>query len=208
MAHPIAVGDFLRWYTHDALVRWSAEDLAAQQRFVNEQMAGMHWLDWSSASAALQLWQAEHLAMSVAAPAECEALLLAGPIVEMVALEPLLRHASAFLKPHGRLVGIIPCLRDNSPESQLFSEIAASMLWPYLTAEELIEICRELGCEPNSALTHFIRIPQFNEMVLKDKLAFNGFAEVFRELERQGYNPMEVGWGELRLAASFLCEQF
>ena len=43
-----AAAEFLENYERDARVRWSPEDLSAQQAFVNAQLAGRRWLDWSS----------------------------------------------------------------------------------------------------------------------------------------------------------------
>ena len=45
-------------YRRDVPARWSPEDLAAQQEFVNWQIADSRWLDWSTPAVALQLVQA------------------------------------------------------------------------------------------------------------------------------------------------------
>jgi hypothetical protein len=197
-----AVGEFLQNYRHDVELRWSAEDLRAQKEFVNSNVGDRRWIDWSSENATLQLLQAELVSTSVAADQRTEAIVLAGPIVELVPLGELLALASAFLEAGGRLVGIIPCLRDNSPESQLFTKIAATALWPYATAEELAETLREMGFVVDPQRTTFTPIREFNEAILKDQLGFKGFRRIFEELERQGYDPAEVGWGELRFVAA------
>jgi len=98
-------------------------------------------------------------------------------------------------------VGIIPCLRDNSPESRVFAELAPSVCWPYLTAEEVTEALQEAGLAPQPNATEFAVIPHFNAAVLKDELGFKGFRKIFDQLEAQGYDPAAVGWGELRFVA-------
>lgn len=198
---PPICADFLQHYRHDAPFRWSAEDFAAQQEFVNRHLAGTAWLDWSTESAALDLLQAT-LALTVLTTAgEGEAILLAGPVVELLDPAQVLGCAAKHLNPAGRLVGIIPCLRDNSPESQLFSQLATTTLWPYYTAEELLEMLRETGFQPQAGSCAFADIPRFNEAVLEDRLAFKSFRQIFVQLETEGYDPMEVGWGELRFVA-------
>lgn len=199
---PEAGGEFLRHYPHDANRRWSADDLAAQQEFVNGQLAGRRWLDWSTESAALQLWQTILVSNSLQAAAESAAILLAGPIVELFDSANLLDHAVAHLEPGGRIVGLIPCLRDNSPESRFFSELARATLWPYHTAEELQEIIHDAGFQLAPGLSRFEAIPRFNTAVLNDELAFKGFRRVFEQLQADGYDPREVGWGELRFVAT------
>jgi len=47
----------------------------------------------------------------------------------------------------------------------------------------------------------FVAIPRFNEAVLKAELHFQGFNRIFDQLVRQGYDPREIGWGELRFVA-------
>ena len=199
---PSAASDFLQNYSRDAAFRWSAEDLVAQQQFVNAQVARKQWRDWSTESAAFQLMQASFAGTSLAESNRYEAIVLAGPIVELLQPDELFSSATAFLNPGGTIVAIMPCLRDNSPESQLFAQIAASTLWPYHTAEELLELVREAGVKPDARLTRFVSIPRFNEAVRKDQFAFKGFRRVFEELEAQGYDATEVGWGEVRLVAT------
>src|SRR5436190_6318737 len=60
-----AAAEFLENYERDARVRWSPEDLSAQQAFVNAQLVGRHWLDLSTPEAALQLLQASQEHSSV-----------------------------------------------------------------------------------------------------------------------------------------------
>ena len=197
---PEAVAEFLENYQRDALARWSAEDLAAQREFVNAQVSGSAWLDWSTPSAALQLVQAGNTQTVPGTAQQYDALVLAGPVVELVEPATLFRQATRPLRPGGRLVSIIPCLRDNSPESQQFMQHAAAMLWPYPTAEELLEILRESRWRVESS--GFIAIPQLNRAVLANQLTFKGFRRVFDELGAQGYDPLAVGWGELRFVAA------
>ena len=196
-----AAGEFLEHYPHDARRRWSPEDLAAQKQFVSSQVASRQWLDWSTESAALQLLQAKLLATTISMGGSHEAILIAGPAVELVGPDELFVEAAERLEPGGRLIGIVPCLRDNSPESQLFAQFAVSTLWPYHTAEELMEMMREAGLTANLEITRFVTIGRFNEAVLKDELRFKGFRDIFRRFETEGYDPMEVGWGELRIVA-------
>jgi hypothetical protein len=198
---PPATAEFLQGYAHDAPLRWSPEDLTAQQRFTVDYLAGLEWDDWSSEPMALELVQASVLDMPLSVVPESTAIWLAGPIVELAAPDSLFRIATSCLKPGGTLAGIIPCLRDNSPESRIFAEGIARQFRPYPMVEELIEILREAGLEagPGSA---FHRIPSFNRAVLGDKLAFKGFRRVFDELESQGYDPVEVGWGEWRFTSA------
>jgi hypothetical protein len=196
-----ATAEFLEHYQRDVAVRWSPDDLAAQREFVNRHVAGRHWLDWSTPTAALHLVQASYAQTSVGTAEKFDALVLAGPVAEMIEPATLFSHAAAPLKGDGRLIGIIPCLRDNSPESRTFSELAAAALWPYSTAEELLEILRESGWRVDSAASSFVAVRRFNEAVLKDQLGFKGFNPIFEQLIAQGYDPMEVGWGELRFVA-------
>ena len=197
-----AGAEFLENYQRDVSSRWSSADLAAQQEFVNAQIAGRHWLDWSTPAAAFQLVQAAQARTAVGAAGKYEAVVLAGPAVELLEPSALFPQAAAALVPDGKLIGVIPCLRDNSPESRGFTEIAAATLWPYYTAEELLEMLRETGGQLDSTASGFRAIPQFNEAVLEDRLGFKGFHRIFERLTAQGYDPMEVGWGELRFVAS------
>jgi len=197
-----ASAEFLENYQRDAPVRWSPEDLAAQQKFVNRQVAGRDWLDWSTPAAALQLVQAWQRRISAGATETYDAVVLAGPVVELLELTALFRQAAPSVRPGGRLVGIIPCMRDNSPESQSFAKMAARALWPYPTTEELMEMLQESGWRVDSSSSSFTAIPRFNEAVLKSQLAFKGFNRIFAQLAAEGYDPMKVGWGELRFVGA------
>ena len=197
-----AGAEFLQHYQLDLHVRCSPDDLAAQQAFVNSQIAGGNWLDWSSPSAALQLVQATHAATVVGTAEKYEAIVLAGPVVELLDPISLFRPAAPVLVPDGKLVGLIPCLRDNSPESQMFIDIASESLWPYYTAEELREILRDAGWQIEPAVGGFVPVPQFNVVVNRRQLGFKGFSRVFERLAAEGYDLMEVGWGELRFVAT------
>lgn len=199
---PEAAAEFLENYQRDVPFRWSSGDLAAQREFVNAQVADRDWLDWSTPLAALPLFQAGNTQTAPGTLQQYDALVLAGPVVELVEPAALLRRATAPLRPGGRLVSIIPCLRDNSPESQQFMQHAAAMLWPYHTAEELLEMLREPGWQIESPARGFVPIRQFNQAVLKDQLGFKGFNRIFARLAAEGYDPAEVGWGELRLVAA------
>jgi hypothetical protein len=199
---PTAGIEFLEHYRHDARYRWSAEDLAAQQEFVNSQLAGKDWLDGSTEAAAFQLWQADAISASPGLAGEHDAILWAGPLVELFDLAILLECAAKILKPGGQVIGIVPCLRDNSPESQLFAQFAAETFRPYPTAEELREVIQESGFNLPPDAGQFVTISALNEAVLKDQLAFKGFQQIFRRLLSQGYDPIEVGWGELRFVAT------
>ena len=196
-----AVGEFLDHYQRDVPVRWSPKDVAAQQEFVNGHVIGCRWLDWSTASAALQLVQAVQAQTFLGTHEKYDALVLAGPIVELIEPSTLFRQAVSPLRPGGKLIGLMPCLRDNSPESRIFAERSALTLWPYYTVEELLEMLCETGWEVDSAASGFIGIGQFNAAVLKDQLGFTGFAKIFKQLAAEGYDPREVGWGELRFVA-------
>jgi hypothetical protein len=199
---PAAVAEFLEHYQRDVASRWSPDDLAAQREFVNTHVAGRHWLDWSTPAAVLQLVQASHAQTSLGTTEKFDALVLAGPVAEMIEPATLFSHAVAPLNPGGKLIGIVPGLRDNSPESRTFAELAAAALWPYYTAEELFELLRESGGQVDSATSGFVAVTRFNEAVLKDQLGFKGFNRIFEQLSAQGYDPMEVGWGELRFVAA------
>src|SRR5439155_24193359 len=98
----------------------------------------------------------------------------------------------------------MPWLRDNSPESQLFAELAAAMLWSYYTAEELSEMLAETGWQVRRESSRFVSIRRFTEAVLKDHLSFKGFRKIFDQVEAQGYAPSEIGWGELRFVAELI----
>lgn len=201
-AFPEAAGEFLQHYARDARYRWTSEDLAAQEEFVGAQTRNLDWLDWSSEAAAMQLMQAKLLATQWSAGGLREAILLAGPLVELLDPAELFVCAAANLLSGGRLVGITPCLRDNSPESQRFAQLAGSALWPYYSAEELFEMMREAGFSFSQDLSRFVTVSRFNQAVLQDELAFKGFREIFGRLEAEGYDPMEVGWGEIRFVAT------
>jgi len=194
-------GEFLTNWQNDARLRWSAEDFAAQQSFVNDAVAGREWSDWSTPGAAMQLIQASLLGTPLEDSEKGDAIVLAGPVVELVAPAKLFVMAAGRLNPGGRLAGIIPCLRDNSPESSLFIELAAKRLWPYFVEEEIREVLAEAGFNTaGDSEIQFAPIPQFNRSILNDELAFKGFRRIFDDLEEQGYDPVEVGWGELRFA--------
>jgi len=199
-----AGAEFLENYQRDAPVRWSPNDLAAQQEFVGAKLVGCDWLDWSTPAAALQLVSAAAGQISTGTVEKSDAVVLAGPIVELLEPLALFSQARGLLGPGGRLVGIIPCLRDNSPESDQFMQHAKATLWPYYTAEELLEMLRETDWQIESQVSGFIPIPRFNLAVLNDQLGFKRFNRVFTRLSAEGYDPMEVGWGELRLVARYL----
>jgi len=199
-----AGAEFLENYQRDAPVRWSPDDLAAQKEFVGAQIAGGDWLDWSSPAAALQLVQAAAGQTSEGIAGKSDAVVLAGPIVELLEPLALFSQARGPLGPGGRLIGIIPCLRDNSPESDQFMQHARATLWPYYTAEELVEMLDETAWQIESQVSGFAPIPRFNLAVLNDQLGFKGFNRVFTRLSAEGYDPMEVGWGELRFVARWV----
>jgi len=199
-----AGAEFLENYQRDTPVRWSPNDLAAQQEFVVAQVVGDDWLDWSTPAAALQLVQAPTGQTSADKVEKSDAVVLAGPIVELLEPLALFNQARGPLGPGGRLVGIIPCLRDNSPESDQFMQQARATLWAYYTAEELLEMLRETAWQIEPQLSGFIPIPRFNLAVLNDQLGFKGFNRVFSRLSAEGYDPMEIGWGELRFVAGYL----
>jgi hypothetical protein len=196
-----AGAEFLENYHRDTPVRWSPNDLAAQQEFVVAQVVGDDWLDWSTPAAALQLVQAPTGQTSADKAEKSDAVVLAGPIVELLEPLALFNQARGPLGPGGRLVGIIPCLRDNSPESDQFMQQARATLWAYYTAEELLEMLRETAWQIEPQVSGFIPIPRFNLAVLNDQLGFKGFNRVFSRLSAEGYDPMEIGWGELRFVA-------
>jgi hypothetical protein len=202
MTSDLAGAEFLEHFQRDTLVRWSSDDLAAQGQFVNGELAGREWLDWSSPASALQLIQATRAETFPGAIEQHDALVLAGPVVEMLKPAVLFGQAAALVRPAGRLIAIVPCLRDNSPESREFMRLAASSLWPYCTAEELLEMMSEAGWKVEAPASGFIAIPRFNQAVLRGELGFGGFTKVFEQLMADGYDPVEVGWGELRLAAT------
>lgn len=196
-----SVSDFLAAYRRDAPLRWSPDDHVARQAFVNLHLAGAGWLDWSSEAATLELLQASWMAAPLASAGEYETIFVAGPVTELLEPAQLFQQAANHLKPGGRLVGILPCLRDNSPESQQFRDLAAARLWPYYTVEDLTELAEEAGLEPDRSASGFVPIPRFKEAVLEGRLVFQGFRQIFERLQAQGYDPREIGWGELRLVA-------
>jgi len=197
-----AGAEFVENYQRDTPVRWSAQDLAAQREFVNARLGAREWLDWSTPAAMLQLVQASHAQTSVGTAEKYDAVVLAGPAAELLEPAWLFGEAARPLRPGGRLIGIIPCLRDNSPESQTFAQLVTKSLWPCYTAEELLEMLREGGWEVASAASSFVAIPRFNEAVLESQMGFKGFNPLFARLISEGYDPMEVGWGELRFVAT------
>ncbi|HEY1172494.1 MAG TPA: hypothetical protein VGH19_14085 [Verrucomicrobiae bacterium] len=196
-----ALAEFLQHYPHDQALRWSEEDLAAQGRFVESAMTGLAWSDWSSPALALPLLQAAMLNTPTILDHGQDAILLAGPLTEIMLAETLIPLAQGHLNPAGRLVGIIPCLRDNSPESQRFMDLAAEKLWPYHTAEIWLELLQDVGFEAAGIKGEFIARPQFARAAMAGKLQFTPFAELFRGVEAAGYGANEVGWGELWFVA-------
>jgi hypothetical protein len=194
--------EFLENYPRDAQVRWSPDDLVRQREYVNTHVAGRNWLDWSTPESALRLVQAVSAHGSVGEAEKYDVTVLAGPVVELLEPGILFNLAAPPIRPGGKLVGIFPCLRDNSPESRLFAEIAAATLWPYYCAEELLEMLGDCGWRADPAASDFVAIPRFNEAVLKAELRFKGFNRIFDQLVEQGYDPSEVGWGELRFVAA------
>ena len=205
MIFSAAGAEFLEHYQRDAAVRWSPNDLAAQQEFVSVKLVGCDWLDWSTPAAALQLVSVAAGQISAGTAEKSDAVVLAGPIVELLEPPALFSQTRGPLGPGGRLVGIIPCLRDNSPESDQFMQHVRATLWPYYTFEELLEMLRETAWQIESQVSGFIPVPRFNLAVLNDQLGFKGFNRVFTRLSAEGYDPMEVGWGELRFAARWGC---
>ena len=63
----------------------------------------------------------------------------------------------------------------------------------------------ESAWQIESRVSGFVSIPRFNLAVLNDELGFKGFNRVFARLSAEGYDPMEVGWGELRFVARWVC---
>lgn len=196
-----AIVEFLQAYAHDQAFRWSEEELAAQGKFAEAALAGVSWSDWSDPALALPLMQAAMLGTPTALEHAYDGILLAGPLTEIMPAEILIPLAQTHLNPSGRLVGIIPCLRDNSPESQLFMDLAAEKLWPYHTAEIWLEVLQDAGFEAAGIQGEFIAQPQFIASVLTGKLQFAPFAELLRGVEKAGYGANEIGWGELRFVA-------
>ncbi|MEW6157971.1 MAG: hypothetical protein AB1813_11095 [Verrucomicrobiota bacterium] len=193
--------DFLRAYPRDLTVRWSAEDLRAQREFVEAWLPPEEWLDWSAEAAAFELFQAGLLGVPPTFLRPVSAIVMAGPVAEFLERSWLFDLAATHLTQGGRLIGVAPCLRDNSPENQAFAEACASFFWPYETAEELLEQLRECELIPVPEVTRFVEIPRFKRAVLDGALQFSGFAQAFAQLEKAGYDPMEIGWGELRFVA-------
>ncbi|MBI3191965.1 MAG: hypothetical protein HYZ36_04805 [Pedosphaera parvula] len=169
---------------------------------MNRHLDGADWLDWSTEAAAAELVQASLMSTPLSSVGGRPAILLAGPVVELLEPAQLFTFAADHLKAGGKLVGILPCLRDNAPENQQFRDLAAAELWPYYTVEELTETAEETGLQADRTASAFVPVRQFNESVLNDQLVFKGFRRLFDQLEAQGYDPAVVGWGELRLVAA------
>lgn len=196
-----AIAEFLQSYAHDQPLRWSAADLSAQAQFVEKTLNGTKWSDWSDPAVALPLLQAMMLDTPTSMEHDQDAILLAGPLSEIVPAETLVPLAQSHLSPAGKLVGIIPCLRDNSPESQHFMDLAAEKLWPYHTAEIWLELLQDTGLDASDIQSDFVARPQFATAALQDQLHFKPFAELFRAVESAGYGAHEIGWGELHFIA-------
>ena len=99
MIFSAAGAEFLENYQRDAPVRWSPDDLAAQQQFVNAQVAGNDWLDWSTPDAALQLFQAFAGQTSAVIAEKSDAVVLAGPAAELLEPAWLFGEAARPLRP-------------------------------------------------------------------------------------------------------------
>jgi hypothetical protein len=193
--------DFLEHYQRDVPIRWSADDLAAQRQFVNGALPAGDWLDWSTPQVSLHLLQSELLSTPMGVSGEYSAVVLAGPAVELLQLENLLRSACRCLTTAGRIIGIVPCLRDNSPESAEFMRISEEVLWPYSTADEIQESLRETGLAVLSEASRFVPVPTFVDAALHDRMHFKGFRDICRKIQALGYDAGEVGWGEFRFIA-------
>lgn len=59
---------------------------------------------------------------------------------------------------------------------------------------------RDAGFATDGTLTRFVPIDAFKEAVAADRLGFKGFHGLFQRMKSEGYDPFEVGWGELRVA--------
>lgn len=191
--------EFVENYGPDAKVRWSQEEVEAQARFVREQTGGRHFVDWTTGEAGLQLMQSMWFGTAPGGTSGVSGVLAAGPLVELVEPASVFGMAGQTLQEGGKLVAIIPCLRDNSPESAEFMSLARAEMWPYYTVEELIEFLREAEFEIVQA--SFVSLPHFIDAVLHDRLQFKGFNRVLGKLQAQGYDPAEIGWGEVRLVS-------
>lgn len=189
--------EFVETYGLDATARWNEAEVEAQARFVREQTDGRHFEDWTTGEAGLQLMQSMLFGTAPGVTSGVSGILAAGPLVELVEPASVFGIAAQSLQEGGKLVAIIPCLRDNSPESAEFMSLARAEMWPYYTAEELVEFLREAEFE--IAQASFVSLPHFIQAVLHDRLQFKGFNRVLGKLQAQGYDPAEIGWGELRL---------
>lgn len=196
-----AIAEFLEHYSHDQPLRWTEEELAAQAQFAESALSGVAWSDWSDPSIALPILQSAMLDTPSSLEHELDGILISGPLSEVMPAEMLLPLAQEHLSSTGKLVGVIPCLRDNSPESQLFMDIAAEKLWPYHTAEVWLEVLQDVGFVATGIKAEFIARPQFAVSALAAKLHFTPFTELFRAVEAAGYGAHEVGWGELYFVA-------
>ena len=124
-----------------------------------------------------------------------------GADVELTDKEQLFTELFASAQPGQLIVGTLPCLRDNSPESARLAELMHEKLWDFWTAEELSEIIRDAGFEVIGNRTQFRQNPRWNEAVLKGELQFQGYHSMFEVMMAEGFEPSEIGWGELWFVA-------
>jgi hypothetical protein len=192
------ISDYLLHYNTDLKSRWSEEALRFQANFVTSRLPKNGIWDWSAPAITLQLLQARLLSEKTAPPPGTSLILAAGPLMELLSPSAIVEEAARSLKQNGRLIAIIPCLRDNSPENEFFAMHASENLWPYYTAEYWQETMQEGG---------FMTIdpPQFKEnrefsmAQIEGRMNFRGFMPLIEKLQNEGYDPIEIAWGDLHL---------
>ena len=124
-------------------------------------------------------------------------------------------------RENGRLignVGLFTAWRDIDPEfgeqpemgwimdpeyhgTGMASEACAAAQWNCPTAEELLESLVECGLEVQPGWK-FVPSPVLKSEAALRKIRFGPHLQAIQTVESAGYDPAEIGWGELRFAGS------
>ena len=201
---PPGITEYLVSYNRDLPQRWTAQDLQAQSEFVGQALGQRPYLDLSKEEAVLHLWQNKVFSTGVGFGEQFQAAVLASPVTEVMDPQWVLSFAVQQLTLGGQIAAIIPCLRDNSPPNQAFAKLAEDYLWPIFTVDELLEMTAELGLTAHLPPTGFYPVEKFKQSLGEKSFIFSAFNKVADALISQGFDPMALGWGELRLSASII----
>ncbi len=199
MFDPSLAAELLATYPVDDPLRWPDAMQAERGRFVDAVVSNLSALDLSDPPVAFEIAQTALTGSNPAFSERFPALIMAGPLVDLIDPAALLSLVAPFLTPTAIVAGLIPCLRDNSPESAAFAEACAAAQWNCPTAEELLESLIECGLEVQPGW-RFIPSPVFRSESGLRKVCFGPHLRAIKAVESAGYDPGEIGWGELRFS--------